>query len=97
MDVDADVSRFLKHLESERRLSPRTVVSYRKDLEDLGIFLDDHYGAGGMGMGDPGADRFSRLHGVVWEQKTDPSNRRPEAVGHTHVLPVPSSRGPCAE
>ena len=51
MDVDADVSRFLKHLESERRLSPRTVVSYRKDLEDLQLFLDDHYGGGEWGWG----------------------------------------------
>ena len=51
MDVDADVSRFLKHLESERRLSPRTIVSYRKDLEDLRIFLDDHNGGGGWGWG----------------------------------------------
>ena len=49
--MDADVSRFLKHLESERRLSPRTVVSYRKDLEDLRIFLDDHYGQGRWAWG----------------------------------------------
>ncbi len=51
MDVDADVSRFLKHLESERRLSPRTMISYRKDLEDLRLFLDDHYGGGEWGWG----------------------------------------------
>ena len=51
MHVDADVSRFFKHLESERRLSPRTVVSYRKDLEDLQLFLDDHYGGGEWGWG----------------------------------------------
>ena len=36
--VDPDVSRFLEHLESERRLSPRTIVSYRKDLVDLSVF-----------------------------------------------------------
>ncbi len=51
MDMDADLSRFLKHLESERRLSPRTVVSYRKDLVDLSIFFDDHYGEGRWGWG----------------------------------------------
>ena len=51
VDLDTDVSRFLKHLESERRLSPRTVVSYRKDLEDLGIFLDDHFGGEEWGWG----------------------------------------------
>ena len=49
MDVDAEVVRFLKHLESERWLSPRTVVSYRKDLEDLRLFLDDHHGGGRWG------------------------------------------------
>ncbi len=49
--MDADVSRFLRHIESERRLSPRTVVSYRKDLEDLEIFLNDHYGGKEWGWG----------------------------------------------
>ena len=51
MDVDPEVSRFLKHLESERRLSPGTLVSYRKDLEDLRLFLDDHRGGGEWGWG----------------------------------------------
>ena len=51
MDADADVSRFLKHLESERRLSLRTVVSYQKDLQDLTSFLDDHFGGHGWEWG----------------------------------------------
>ena len=63
VDVDTDVSRFLKHLESERRLSPRTVVSYRKDLEDLGIFLDDHYGVGEWGWGTVGRIDFRAFMG----------------------------------
>jgi integrase/recombinase XerC len=45
--MDADVARFLRHLEHERRLSPRTVVSYRKDLTDLCTFLDEHLGGPG--------------------------------------------------
>ena len=65
VDVDTDVSRFLKHLESERRLSPRTVVSYRKDLEDLGIFLDDHYGAGNGDGGLWGGSIFAPSWGGV--------------------------------
>jgi integrase/recombinase XerC len=51
IDVDPDVARFLKHLESERRLSARTVVSYSRDLADLRIFLDDHFGGGEWGWG----------------------------------------------
>jgi len=42
--MDADVARFLRYLEHERRLSPRTLVSYRKDLADLCSFLDEHLG-----------------------------------------------------
>ena len=63
MDADADVSRFLKHLESERRLSGRTLVSYRKDLEDLEVFLDDHFGAGGWGWGTVGRIDFRAFMG----------------------------------
>ena len=69
VDVDTDVSRFLKHLESERRLSPRTVVSYRKDLEDLGIFLDDHYGAGEWGWGTLGRIDFRAFMGWCGSKK----------------------------
>ena len=73
MDIDADVSRFLKHLESERRLSPRTVVSYRKDLEDLRIFLDDHYGGGGWGWGTVERIDFRAFMG--WCEKKGLSRR----------------------
>ena len=52
IDGDADVTRFLTHLELERRLSPRTIVSYRKDLRDLRVFLEDHYAGSGWDWGD---------------------------------------------
>ena len=64
MDVEADVSRFLKHIESERRLSPRTVVSYRKDLEDLRLFFDDHFGGGEWGWGT--VERFDFRSFMGW-------------------------------
>ena len=32
------IDRFLKHLETERRLSPNTIASYRRDLEELATF-----------------------------------------------------------
>ena len=51
IDQDPDVTRFFAHLELERRLSPRTIVSYRKDLRDLRIFLDDHNGGDGWEWG----------------------------------------------
>lgn len=35
------IDRFLAHLAEERRLSPRTVASYRRDLERLFKFVDD--------------------------------------------------------
>jgi integrase/recombinase XerC len=62
--MDADVARFLRHLEHERRLSPRTVVSYRKDLTDLSTFLDEHLG--GAGWEWSGIDRLDLRGFMGW-------------------------------
>ena len=62
--MDADVARFLRHLEHERRLSPRTVVSYRKDLTDLSTFLDEHLG--GPGWEWSGIDRLDLRGFMGW-------------------------------
>ena len=62
--MDADVARFLRHLEHQRRLSPRTVVSYRKDLTDLCTFLDDHLG--GPGWVWSGIDRLDLRGFMGW-------------------------------
>lgn len=40
----AEVRAFLRYIERERRLSPHTVEAYRRDLDDLAEFLDDHRG-----------------------------------------------------
>lgn len=37
---------FVRHLETERRLSPNTVAAYRRDLEDLANFCEAHGFAG---------------------------------------------------
>lgn len=42
------VSRFLAVLENERRLSPKTRVSYAHDLDVLCTFLTHHYGEGAL-------------------------------------------------
>ena len=39
------LSTFLSHLSGERRLSPRTLDAYQRDLGGFGDFLLDHLGA----------------------------------------------------
>lgn len=39
---DALVASFLRHLALERRLSPRTVEAYGRDLKDMATWLDQH-------------------------------------------------------
>ncbi len=39
---DALVGNFLRHLSLERRLSPRTVEAYGRDLKDMAAWLDQH-------------------------------------------------------
>ncbi len=62
--MDPDVTRFLGYLEHQRRLSPRTVVSYRKDLTDLATFLDEHIG--GSGWTWAGIDRLDLRGFMGW-------------------------------
>ena len=62
--TDTDVARFLRHLEHGRRLSPRTVVAYRKDLSDLSEFLDDHLGRPGWSWSD--VDRLDLRSFMGW-------------------------------
>jgi len=43
-DPDPDVARFIRHLRDERRLSPRTLSAYQRDLDCFGAYcLDSGY------------------------------------------------------
>ena len=44
LSADKALSAFLSHLEGERRLSPRTVEAYDRDLSGLFEFLTGHLG-----------------------------------------------------
>ncbi len=43
-DIAAEMVRWLAHLRSERRLSPKTLEAYARDLRQCLIFLGDHWG-----------------------------------------------------
>lgn len=43
-DVQAEIARWLAHLRSERRLSPKTLEAYERDLRQCLMFLSQHWG-----------------------------------------------------
>ena len=71
--MDDEVTRFLRHLEHERRLSPRTVVSYGKDLRDLSQFLDEHFG--GSSWNWDSVERLDLRSFMGWCSRKDLSRR----------------------
>src|ERR1700682_3388438 len=44
-DVTLEMTRWLSHLRSERRLSPKTSEAYARDLRQFLEFLAEHWGA----------------------------------------------------
>lgn len=49
MTIDEAIEAFTRHLEGERRASPRTVEEYRADVEGLAAFARDR---GSRAVGD---------------------------------------------
>lgn len=43
-DLLAEIARWLTHLRSERRLSPKTLEAYERDLRQCLMFLSEHWG-----------------------------------------------------
>ncbi len=43
-DIQAEIARWLAHLRSERRLSPKTLEAYERDLRQCLMFLGEHWG-----------------------------------------------------
>lgn len=65
---------FLDHLGGERRLSPRTVDAYRRDLDQFGNFLLEHLGT------PPDLDALAQLKATDFRAYLASRRRGPDAV-----------------
>ncbi len=64
MSVQASVDEFLTVLQDQRQLSTHTVDAYRRDLEDLQVFLTDYLGTPSWGWAE--VDRLSLRSFMGW-------------------------------
>jgi len=62
----SEVGDFLRHLSDERQLAENTLKAYRRDLEQLEVFLTDYLGRDSWEWSDPEIDRLALRAFLGW-------------------------------
>jgi len=77
-DVAAEITRWLRYLGAERRMSVKTLESYRRDVSQFLNFLADHLG------GAPGLKQLARL--TPADVRAFMAARRSDGVGNRSLM-----------
>src|SRR3989442_4245526 len=87
-DVAAEVARWLAHLAAERRMSPKTVEAYGRDVSQFPGFLAGHLG------GRPSLKHLARLSPA--DVRAFMAARRAEGIGNPSPMRTPPVGPPFA-
>jgi integrase/recombinase XerC len=79
-DVAAEIAHWLAHLGAERRLSPKTLEAYRRDVGQFLAFLTQHLG------GAPSLNALARL--TPTDVRAFMASRRAEGIGSRSLMRV---------
>ena len=77
-DVAAEITRWIGHLGAERRMSPKTLESYRRDVSQFLSFLADHLG------GAPTLKQLAKL--APADVRAFMAARRSEGIGNRSLM-----------
>ncbi len=77
-DVAAEIARWIGHLGAERRMSPKTLESYRRDVSQFLAFLADHLG------GAPTLKQLAKL--APADVRAFMAARRSEGIGNRSLM-----------
>jgi integrase/recombinase XerC len=77
-DVAAEITRWIGHLGAERRMSPKTLESYRRDVSQFLSFLADHLG------GAPTLKHLAKL--APADVRAFMAARRSEGIGNRSLM-----------
>src|SRR5215468_90637 len=77
-DVAAEIARWLGYLDAERRMSPKTVEAYRRDVSQFLAFLADHLG------GVPSLKQLAKL--TPADVRAFMAARRSDGIGNRSLM-----------